>query len=372
MANALLDGVRVLDLTRLLPGPFCTLWLAQLGAEVIKIEEPNGGDYARALSPELFALVNRGKKSVTLDLRRAEDRDTFLGLVETADVVVDSFRPGVMEKLGCGYAVLKQRNPRIVHAAITGYGQDGPLVKLGGHDINYCALSGVLDQVGTTSGELALSNLPMGDIAGGSLAAGVGILAGVLGARQSGEGTFVDVSITDGMLAMNVIALATLRSLGQTRPRGTDGLSGGLPIYGTYACADGKHFALGAVEYKFFANFARAVGREELLKLPLAPGEAGRPLRDAIAALFREKTRDEWATLLAVQDCCATPVLTLEEALASGHARTRGFITETGGKPAVDMPLRFSRPLPSAVPAPGLGADNAAVLPSTTACAAGA
>ena len=168
MTNPLLEGVRILDLTRLLPGPFCTQYMAQLGAEVIKIEEPDGGDYTRRQFPELFALINRGKQSVTLDLRTERDVASFKRLVATADVVVESFRPGVMERLGCGYETLKALNPRLVYASLTGYGHDGPYRDLAGHDLNYLAYAGVLDQIGNAGGPPAVANVQIADLAGGT------------------------------------------------------------------------------------------------------------------------------------------------------------------------------------------------------------
>ncbi len=254
MTNPLLKGVRILDLTRLLPGPFCTQYLAQLGAEVIKIEEPDGGDYARGMLPELFAVVNRGKRSITLDLRLEKDQEKFKQLVETADMVVESFRPGVMDKLGCGYETLKAMNPKLVYAALTGYGQDGPYRDAAGHDLNYLAYAGVLDQIGRAGQPPSISNLQIADLAGGALTAAVGMLAALHGAQASGEGTFVDSSMLDGSLALQPIALAGLRNHGETQPRGKDMLTGALPNYQVYKCLDGKYLAVGSLEPKFFTN----------------------------------------------------------------------------------------------------------------------
>lgn len=212
--NPLLAGIRVLDLSRLLPGPYCSLYLAQMGAEVIKIEDPDGGDYARQV-PELFAQVNRGKRSITLDLRQIDDVSIFKRLVATADVVLESFRPGVMDQFGCGYESLKQISPRLVYAALTGYGQTGPYCDRAGHDINYLAVAGVLDQIGVQGGGPAQANVPFADLTG-AMNCTIGILAAVIGARASGVGAMVDVSITDASAALNVIALASLRQRGGT------------------------------------------------------------------------------------------------------------------------------------------------------------
>ncbi len=397
--NTLLSGVRVLDLSRLLPGPFCTLYLAQLGAEVIKIEEPNGGDYARGM-PEMFSQVNRGKKSITLDLRLDADREQFLKLVETADVVIESFRPGVMDKLGCSYDVLRARNPRIVFAALTGYGQTGPYSQWAGHDMNYLALAGVLDQIGVAGGAPAQSNLQIADLAGGALTCALGIVAAVLGAQKSGAGTMVDVSMMDGAMAMMPIALSSLREGKDVPARGTAMLTGALPNYNVYRCRDGKYLAVGALEPKFFMRLLSALGEElpkplraliagkskkkssgadsggktktadkdqfgELEKLFGNPRRARRIMaiaRIALSGVFLTRTRDQWAALLAHRDACVTPILTLAEALDNEHVRARGMVEDDNGKPAFALPIRFDHALAPLPAAPELGADTAAVL----------
>lgn len=362
MTNPLLAGLKVLDVSRLLPGPFCTLYLAQLGAEVIKIEEPDGGDYTRALSPELFALVNRNKRSLTLDLRQTQGVEIFHRLAAEADVVIESFRPGVMDRLGCGYDTLKALNPRLVYAALTGYGQTGPYRDRAGHDMNYCAYAGALDQIGNAAGP-ALANTQIADLAGGALSCALGILAAVHGARASGRGCYVDAAMLDGTLALQVAALSTLRALGRTQPRGADMLSGALPNYSLYECADGQWFALGALEPKFWQAFCTAAGQPELGRRVPAPGAAGETARTATAALFRTRTRDAWEALLAPADACASGVYTLEEALANEQVQARGLVEDCGGKPAIAHPLRFVDAAPSAsTPAPALGADTRTLL----------
>lgn len=357
-----LSGVRVLDLTRLLPGPFCTLYLAQLGAEVIKIEDGDGGDYTRLLMPELFALINRGKASITLDLRRTADAQTFRRLAADADVVIESFRPGVMDKLGCGYAALKAVNSRLVYAALTGYGQTGPYQHRAGHDMNFRSYAGELDQTGVADGAPAPGNFQVADLAGGSLTCAIGILAALLQARRSGEGALVDVGMLDGTLALQVAALATLRTLGRSLPRGADALTGAMANYRVYACADGRHLAVGALEYKFFARVCHLAEREDLLDLPLSPGPGGDRLHEALTALFAQKPRDEWERLLGGDDTCVSAVLNIEEALSNEQVRARGMIADDDGKPAFNLPIRFDRPLPALAPAPELGADNARLL----------
>lgn len=363
MTNPLLNGIRILDLSRLLPGPYCSLALAQLGAEVIKIEEPGTGDYTRLLSPGLFAVVNRGKQSITLDLKKASDVAHLHRLVVDADVLLESFRPGVMEKLGCGYQTLKALNPKLVYCALTGYGHTGPWRDKAGHDMNYCGSAGVLEQTGPSNGPPALSNFQIADLAGGSMVAALGIVAAVYGARASGTGCFIDAAMLDGTFALQSVTLATIRTIGRSNPRGADMLSGALPNYSVYACSDGKHMAVGALEAKFFQAFCAAVGRPELAKRTLSPGPGGDATRAELTALFATKTRDEWAELLADADCCVTPILTPEEAMQTPQALARGLVEEVGGKPASAAPLMFDgvRPAPLSA-APLLGADNARLL----------
>lgn len=362
MTNSLLSGVRILDLTRLLPGPFCTHYLAQMGADVIKVEEPKGGDYARLLAPELFSLINRGKKSVTLDLRQPKAAAIFKKMVEDADVVIESFRPGVMDRLSCGYEVLKTINPRLVYAALTGYGQTGPYRDRAGHDMNYCGYAGVLDQTGASGGPPALSNFQIADLAGGALTCAIGVLAAIIGARASGTGTFVDVSMLDGTLALQVMSLATIRAVGHSSPRGNDVLTGVLPNYSVYECADGKHVALAALEPKFFLNFCAAVNRPELAGMSFAPGEGGAALRAELAALFMTKTRDEWDDLLGDKDCCVSAIYTPQEALDHAQVRARGMVESGSGKPVFGMPIRFPGIAGCGWDSPALGADTRAVL----------
>lgn len=361
-ANPLLRGLRVLDLSRLLPGPFCSLYLAQMGAEVIKIEEPGVGDYARALSPDLFDLVNRGKKSVVMDLRKPEQAEAFRRLAETADVVLESFRPGVMKKLGCDYDTLRERNPRLVYAALTGYGQTGPYADRPGHDMNYRGYAGELHQNAPAGGLPVQGNCQVADLAGGALTCLAGILAAVIGAKASGQGSFVDVAMLDGTLALQVAALGSLRALGQTPAPGTDGLSGGLPNYAIYESKDGKPMACGALEYKFFKRFLELAGATELLKLPLVPGPKGEPLREALRALFKSRTRAEWEALVAHEDTCVSGVYALDEALVNEQVQARGMVEMVKGKPAFALPIAFSHAQPVTGESPALGAHTAEVL----------
>lgn len=391
--NPLLENLTVLDLSRLLPGPFCSLTLAQLGADVIKIEEPDGGDYTRELSPELFDIVNRGKRSITLDLRLAEDVDRLKAMVKDADVVLESFRPGVMDKLGCGYDVLRAINPKLVYASLTGYGQTGPYANRPGHDLNYLGYAGVLDQTGLPGKRPAMSNVQIADLAGGAQNCAIGILAAVMGARQSGEGCWVDVGMLDGALALQSMALATHHQHGSSQPRGKDMLTGALANYNVYRCRDGKYLAVGALEPKFFITFLKEVtpaflwkkkkktsssatmkkptdkpkssGNDALTKLADNPKKLRRlmvPVRWGIQLILLTRTRDQWDTKLAHKDTCVSGILTLEEALANEQVEARGLVTQSARGPVVGSPIRFVNAQTRDGESPALGASNDTLL----------
>ncbi len=366
-----LAGLRILDLTRLLPGPVCTLHLADLGAEVIKIEDTGVGDYARSMSAGaapgedsyFFRLVNRNKRGMRLDLKQAAGVAVFLRLAREADVIVESFRPGVVDKLGVGYAAVQAINPRIVYCAITGYGQDGPWRDRAGHDLNYIATSGVLDQIGNAGEAPAIPNLQVGDLLGGALTAALGILAAVLGARASGEGRYVDVSMTDATFVHAYTALLSVLTRGETLPRGTDDLNGGLPAYGLYRTADGGSLAVGALEPKFWQVMCDALGRPELKPHGLARGEDGTRTRQALEALFASQPLAHWSAVFEKVDCGVTPVLRFEEAMQHPQLKARGMLFEADGLTQFAPPLKLSG-CDFAVnrPAPKVGADSTAIL----------
>ncbi len=368
--RAPLEGVRVLDLTRLLPGPRATQHLADYGAEVVKVEDTGAGDYARTMGAMggdtswFYQVVNRNKQSLRLDLKQAEGRALFLRLVERADVVVEGFRPGVMERLGLGYEVLAERNPRVVLCSITGYGQTGPYAARAGHDINYLGYAGVLDQIGTAGGAPALSNVQIGDLLGGTMGAVMGILVALFDAQRSGQGRHVDVSMTDASFAHAIFPLTEVLAEGRVRPRGEDLLSGGVPCYGVYETADGRHMAVGALEEKFWQLLCDTLARPDLKPGHLAEGEAGARVRGELAAIFRSRSQREWVAVFDTVDCCVTPVLRLEESLEDAQLRARGMVVEVEGVrqfgPAVRMtglPESAARAAPSRA-----GADSAQIL----------
>lgn len=366
--RAPLEGLRVLDLTRLLPGPLATQHLADYGAEVIKIEDPGGGDYARSMGAMdgdvsfFYKLVNRNKKSLQLDLKQAEGRALFLRLVATADVVVEGFRPGVMARLGLDHASLLEVNPRVVSCSITGYGQDGPYASRAGHDINYIGYAGVLDQTGTAGGAPAIPNLQVGDLLGGTMSALMGLLVAVIDARASGHGRHVDVSMTDAVLAHAIFPLVEVLASGHVRPRGEDLLSGGVACYGVYATADARYMAVGALEEKFWSLLCDTLGRPDLKPLHLAGGARGAHARAELEEVFASRTQAEWVAVFAEVDCCVTPVLRLEESLADAQLRARGMVVESGGRCQLGPPVRLSGHVPAFNPAPAAGADCEALL----------
>ena len=339
--SAPLSGVRVLDLTRLLPGAVCTLHLADLGADVVKVEDTGRGDYARTLgvppdagggSPTaisaFFRMVNRNKRSIALDLKAAGGRDAFMRLARRADVIVESFRPGVADRLGVGHADLAAQNARIVYCSISGYGQDGPYRDRAGHDVNYLGYAGVLDQTGAAGGPPALSNVQVADLLGGAMSAATAILAALFAAAHSRRGTHVDVAMTDGALAHNIFALHALETTGRAPLRGTDLLTGGVPCYGVYATQDGRYLAVGALEPQFWRALCEAIGRPELVAGQFATGREGGAVHDALAAVFAGHTRDHWVARLSGVDCCVTPVLTLDETLSDAQIQARGMVVQ--------------------------------------------
>lgn len=335
-----LAGIRVLDLTRLLPGPVATMHLADMGAEVIKIEDPGIGDYARSMGhvknevSQFFVAVNRGKHGIRLDLKNAGQRDEFLQMVEGADVVVESFRPGVMTKLGVGWDTLKQRNPKLVMCAISGYGQDGPFAHLAGHDINYIGYAGMLEQNVGPDGVPALPNLQVGDLLGGAQTAVQGILAALLAVKMGGPGRFVDVSMTDAVFAHNIMPLVAVNNFGKTAPPGQDLLTGGVPCYNVYRTSDDRFMAVGALELKFWEACCDVLARPDLKSRHWAcgqqvGGEDAGAVKAELDIIFKNETCAVWTERFARADCCVTPILRADEALRHPLFQARNMVLQT-------------------------------------------
>lgn len=363
MNDSPLAGMRVLDFSRLLPGPYCSRILADFGAEVIKIEQPGGGDWARHVPPLeegeslFFRALNRGKKSLTLNLKSDHGQAILLQLVETTDVLLESFRPGVMERLALGYETLAQANPRLVYCSLTGYGSEGPYRQRAGHDLNYIGLAGLLDLSGPREGPPSIPGAQVADLTG-ALWAAVGILLALVARERTGQGQRVDASLLGG--ALSCLPLAVARHLGgQPMARGGSDLTGGLVCYHVYETQDGKYVTLGALEPQFWAAFCQAVGREDLLGEQLAPAVPGEPVYEELCALFRIRTRQEWVEALAGVDACCEPVYTVAEALASAPVRALGMLGGAGLLPPVCLSSQATRPSDVA---PALGQHTASLL----------
>ncbi|MDQ6672566.1 MAG: CoA transferase [Chloroflexota bacterium] len=369
-----LRGLRVLDLTRLLPGPFCTMLLADMGADVVKIEEPRGGDPARQSPPRqgdtgsLFLLVNRNKRSLGLDLKTSAGRALLLRLVERADVLVESFRPGVMQRLGLGYPeVLAHRNPRLIYASLSGFGQTGPYRDRPGHDLNYVALAGVLGFNLDAAAQPVVPAAQVADLGAGTLAA-VAILAALVSRQQTGNGQSVDVSLFGSAVAWLPTLIASWFSDAKPSTPVRPPLAGGLPQYGVYATADRRHVTLGALEPKFLVNFLERVGRPELA--PLAGGDPPqhRRLHEELTAIFASRTWAEWTDYLLDVDTCFAPVNTLDETLHDPQVEALGLFTSVdhrrlGELPQISPPFAFSAtPATVRTPPPDLGEHSAEIL----------
>lgn len=339
-----LTGIKILDLTRLLPGPMCTLHLADMGADVLKIEETSVGDYARFIPPMqnknsfFFNAVNRNKRSVAIDLTKEEGRNIFYKLSETANVVIESFRPGVVNKLGIDYETLKKINPKLIYCSITGYGQTGPYRDKAGHDINYCAYTGVLDRKGEFP---FIPNFQIADIVGGALNAAMGILAALVQQKMTGEGQYIDVSMMDGILAHSTTALAQVDNGEQSF------LTGTLPCYSIYETSDKKFMALGALEFKFWERFCMAVDRSDLVSNHMVNGTEAKKVFNEVATIFKSNTRQHWTDIFKDIDCCLSPVLSLKESLNNEQVKARNMVEikkypDEGDVVQFTLPLKFS------------------------------
>lgn len=331
-----LEGLRVLDLSRLLPGPFATLVLADLGAQVDKLEDPDLGDYTRHMAPlaggtsVAFHALNRGKRSFVLDLKAAGGPAAFRRLALKYDVVFDQFRPGVMDRLGVGHSILLADNPRLVVCALTGYGQTGPLRDRAGHDLNYLARSGLLGMMGPEDRAPQLPSFQLADVSGG-LWSVVHILAALRERDRTGKGAILDVSMTDSVLPFATVALS--KALGGEAPvRGGEVITGGAAAYNTYLTKDGEAVALGALEPKFLARFCKGAGID-FDPMAIVPGPHQPAFKAQFAEVFASRTRAEWEAFGKEHDCCLEPVLRAEEALSDAHLEARGVFvrTESGG-----------------------------------------
>lgn len=363
-----LEGVRILDLSRLLPGGYGTGLLADLGAEVIKVEQPGLGDYMRWYEPFIGGesaaswVCDRNKRSVAINLKDPHGVEAILRLARTADAVVESFRPGVMGRLGLSYERLREEKESLVLVSISGYGQDGPLSGQPGHDVNYIGRAGLLSVTGHAEDGPAIPGFQIGDIAGGGLMAVVGLLAALLRARASGRGDHVDVAMADGVFSGLSIHIGDFLASGVAPEQESLLLNGGFPCYNVYRCADGRHITVGAIEEQFWAALCRGAGR-----LDLEPTRMDRGAIGAWREVFATRARDEWVAALEA-DACVGPVNDFAEALGEPQLRQREMVVDLptrDGSPArqVGTPIKF-REAPGAVasPAPELGEGTRELL----------
>jgi alpha-methylacyl-CoA racemase len=361
-----LTGIRVLDLTRLLPGAFCTMLLADMGADVVKVEEPGGGDFMRWTPPivdgrsALFNALNRNKRSLTVNLKSEAGRELLLSLVEHAAVLVEGNRPGVMERLGVGWEVLRARNPKLVMCSITGYGQDGPFASRAGHDINYTATSGALGLNGDRDGPVVPLAVQVADVGGGGLQPAVAILGALVAVERGHPGCWIDASMLDGAVSWLALAMAALGG-GEPVRRGDQRLAGRYACYRVYTCKDGGFYSVGALEPKFWANLCAAVKKPDLFELQFAEGSDRVRAHQEMESVFSSRTRAEWERALAGLDVCCEPVLDLDEVRSHPQVAARALIADSRSgveiRPAIPMRKDWRR-----LDAPELGEHTTEIL----------
>ncbi|RJP19412.1 MAG: CoA transferase [Deltaproteobacteria bacterium] len=368
----LLAGIRVLDLSLQLPGPYCTMMMADYGADVIKVDEPeprvrtpfSGGESGTS-SVERY--LNRGKKSLTLNLKSGEGKEIFRKLAASADVVVEGFRPGVVKRLGVDHETLSAVNPRLVYCSISGYGQTGPMRDVAGHDINYISYAGVLGVCGRPGAPPTLPPVQIGDLFGGGMMALSGILMALLERQRTGKGRVIDVSMTDGSLAMLALVAPPVMAGEMDPERGNMILTGMFPCYEAYRCADGEYVSVGPLEGWFWKGFVEAVGLPGLADLQYAVGEEGARVRAELSKAFGTRTRDEWVRAFEGKDVCLSPVLSVPEALSHPNTLARRMVIPVesplgGTERQVGMPIKVGGVPEAPRRAPKLGEHDDEIL----------
>jgi crotonobetainyl-CoA:carnitine CoA-transferase CaiB-like acyl-CoA transferase len=370
-----LDGIKVLDLTRLLPGNLCTMLLADLGADVLKVEEPGRGDYIRSVGPirtqdsYLHLVLNRNKRSLTLNLKTEEGKAILGDLVRNADVLAEGFRPGVMDRLGIGYEALREINPRLVYCAISGYGQDGPYRHLPGHDLNYMGVGGALELFGYEDRPPTVPGLSIADIGGGSQMAIIGILSALVARQSMGQGQLVDVAMTDGVVYWLSLHAGWYFGTGRSPRRGETLLLGRYPCYAVYETADGGNLTVGCLEEHFWANLCKAIDREAYIPLQISEERRVEIFAD-LQDIFRTRTRTEWMEFFADKNVCVGPSYLVEEALEDPQVRHREMFTQMehsveGTIHQLGIPIKLSgTPGSIRLPPPTLGEHTDSVLRS--------
>ncbi len=373
MMNAL-HGIKVLDLARLLPGNFCTLLLADYGADVLKIEDTDRGDYGRWHSPRVrtqsayFLGLNRNKKSMKLNLKTEEGRAIFMHLAQKNDVILEGFRPGVTERLGIGYDAVQKVNPKIIYCSISGFGQDGPYRDKVSHDINYIGIGGILGITGQRGGAPVIPASQIADIGAGGMMATVAILMALIHRHKTGKGQYIDISMLDGVISWLSLFASKYFADGKIPERGGMMLNGQFPCYRVYRTKDDKHITIGALEEKFWKNLCRALGREDLIPHQYATGSQGEEVVSQLEKIFLAKTRDEWVKYLEGFEICHGPVNDFRETFSDPQVLHREMVLEVdhpteGRIKQVGFPIKFSEtPGHIRLPSPGYGEHTKEVL----------
>lgn len=372
VAMSALDGLRVLDLSRLMPGPLCTMILGDLGANVIKVEEPGVGDYARSAPPFIgdtgaaFLMLNRNKRSIVLDLKNPEAQEVVHKLAGRSDVLVESFRPGVTKRLGVAYPTISKINERIIYCSISGYGQTGPYRDLVGHDLTYAAYSGAIGATGPKRGAPVIPAIQVADLQG-AMYATIAILAALCRRAKTGKGEFIDISLMDAAVASMIMPLS-FHFAGESTQRGDSLLSGRAPFYNVYQTADRRFISIAALEPKFWAELCKMLGLEKYQDKQLAPEQEAKQIREDLAALFRKKSRDEWVKILNEREIPCAPVYDVDEVPADPHVRSREMIPQIGTQAfgklnQLAAPIRMAHsPLTVRTPPPKLGEHTVEIL----------
>lgn len=365
-----LKGVKIIDLSRLLPGPLATQMLADMGADVIKVEDPKALDYARNIAPHhngiglTYLALNRSKESLAINLGSEEGKKIFWDLVKTADIVIDSFRPGVLEKIGIDYKTATQHKADIIYVSVSGYGHQNKLAQKAGHDINYLGHAGVLATNGTPD-KIIQTGVQIADIAGGSYPAVMACLSALISRMNTGKGQFVDVAMVDCSMPLMSFYMAEVLNSGNTYKRQEHALAGSIPNYNIYQCKDGKWIALGSLEPKFWMGFCQLVGKNEWMNKIFNAS-----IKSEVEELFRTKTRDEWVDFAQNADICLTAILEMDELESDDYLQKRNMFVEHehpvyGSYKGINQPIKFTgAPSSQGWAPPLLGEDNEDILKS--------
>jgi alpha-methylacyl-CoA racemase len=340
-----LEGVKIVEFAGIGPGPFCCMLLSDMGADVVRIDRTEPADLGTPTDPK-YALLNRGRRSIALDLKKKEDIETAKALVAKADALIEGFRPGVMERLGLGPDEMLKLNPKIVYGRMTGWGQEGPLASAAGHDINYISLVGALHAIGPKNGPPVPPLNLVGDFGGGALYMAFGLVCGLLEAKKSGKGQVVDAAMVDGAASLITGVFGGTASGAWVNARGSNFVDGGAHFYGAYETKDGKYISIASIEARFYQELLERLGMKDTITSKQRDRAAWDDNKEKLAALFKTRTRDEWCEILEGTDVCFAPVLDVKEAMAHPHNKARGTFIEVDGVPQPGPAPRFSRTKP--------------------------